>query len=256
MKLLVRCNACGAHHVADGEPDKAAVWRCASCFHTFATLPERPADAVAQGHLPRPLPRNLSAPTLDGTIPPSRPDRDAAFILEVSGIRQALTPPALLGREGADALVNDKDVSRAHARIDLEGDAFLLTDLGSTNGTFVNGARVTIQDLVDGDTIRLGSTTLLFRDPRPCRPRHIDVGRDGIVPLTGRQRLGGFLRDADLHLLRGALWIRVAPRDAEPFDFICRSRAQLLEVLDRQPVTSRVFVTQLACVTPHCELER
>jgi diguanylate cyclase (GGDEF)-like protein len=52
-------------------------------------------------------------------------------------------------------------VSREHAAIALSGDAVILNDLGSTNGTFCNGVRVTSRELVDGDKIMIGSTTIL-----------------------------------------------------------------------------------------------
>jgi pSer/pThr/pTyr-binding forkhead associated (FHA) protein len=53
----------------------------------------------------------------------------------------------------------DTGVSRRH--VQLEGHR--LTDLGSTNGTRVNGTRVTEADLEDGDVITIGSTEIVFR---------------------------------------------------------------------------------------------
>lgn len=58
---------------------------------------------------------------------------------------------------------DDPNVSRNHAEIRPEGDGFVLSDLGSTNGTTVNGARITQHRLVDGDRITLGATVLEFR---------------------------------------------------------------------------------------------
>src|SRR6266849_1548046 len=53
-------------------------------------------------------------------------------------------PEAILGRDNSATLAVPMDgVSRRHARIVVEGDAYWLEDLGSTNGTFVNGAPVT-----------------------------------------------------------------------------------------------------------------
>jgi pSer/pThr/pTyr-binding forkhead associated (FHA) protein len=50
----------------------------------------------------------------------------------------------------------DTNVSRKHAEVRPEGAGFLLSDLGSTNGTFVNGARITQHELSDGDVITFG----------------------------------------------------------------------------------------------------
>ncbi|HLF25942.1 MAG TPA: FHA domain-containing protein [Anaerolineae bacterium] len=68
-----------------------------------------------------------------------------------------------LGREaGNDIIINDPQVSRNHARLTLQGNAYLLEDLGSTNGTFVNGRRVSSPvALSAGDMVGLGDTVVL-----------------------------------------------------------------------------------------------
>ncbi len=68
-----------------------------------------------------------------------------------------------IGREaGNDILINDAQVSRHHARVTLQGSTYLLEDLGSTNGTFVNGRRVSGPvALSAGDMIGLGDTIVL-----------------------------------------------------------------------------------------------
>jgi len=68
-----------------------------------------------------------------------------------------------VGREaGNDIIINDPQVSRHHARLTLQGGAYVLEDLGSTNGTFVNGRRVTgLVSLSPGDMIGLGDTIVL-----------------------------------------------------------------------------------------------
>ncbi|TAK70375.1 MAG: DUF2662 domain-containing protein [Actinomycetota bacterium] len=68
-----------------------------------------------------------------------------------------------LGRgTDTDIRVDDPGVSRHHAEIVL-GPPTVIRDLGSTNGTFVNGHKVTETALIDGASIQLGSTTLVFR---------------------------------------------------------------------------------------------
>src|SRR6185503_352965 len=56
----------------------------------------------------------------------------------------------------------DPDASRAHAEVVREGDRFVLRDLGSTNGTFLEGRRVREGALCDGDLVRFGGTLALF----------------------------------------------------------------------------------------------
>jgi hypothetical protein len=58
---------------------------------------------------------------------------------------------------------DDPNISREHAAIRPDGDGFVLTDNGSTNGTLVNGAAITAHRLVDGDRIGVGATTIEFR---------------------------------------------------------------------------------------------
>jgi two-component system cell cycle response regulator len=67
-----------------------------------------------------------------------------------------------LGRgDRTDIRVLDDGVSREHAAIVRDGGKMVLVDLGSTNGTFCNGARVTRHDLTDGDKVSIGATTIL-----------------------------------------------------------------------------------------------
>jgi hypothetical protein len=58
--------------------------------------------------------------------------------------------------------IEDKNVSRHHAEIRPSGDAFVLVDLGSTNGSRVNGVRVDRHQLDDGDRISIGNIDLGF----------------------------------------------------------------------------------------------
>lgn len=70
----------------------------------------------------------------------------------------------LIGREGADVGLYDPKVSRKHAEIGLYGpDAYVLRDLASTNGTYLNGRRVVEKcKLRHDDVIRVGDTSLRF----------------------------------------------------------------------------------------------
>ncbi|GAB3497357.1 FhaA domain-containing protein [Nocardiopsis coralliicola] len=74
------------------------------------------------------------------------------------------TQVTLLGRgTDCDLRLVDNGVSRHHAEIRVEDDDAVLVDLGSTNGTFVNGQQVRRAGLVDGTRISLGRTTMTFR---------------------------------------------------------------------------------------------
>lgn len=93
------------------------------------------------------------------------PDEPAyAEVVLPDGNRVALgAEPMVIGRLPECAVVlGDPNVSRRHAEIRRAGDAVVVTDLGSTNGTRVNGATVHEQHLASGDEITVGSTTLVL----------------------------------------------------------------------------------------------
>jgi hypothetical protein len=68
-----------------------------------------------------------------------------------------------IGREASnDIVVQDAELSRNHARISRRGGAYVLEDLGSTNGTFVNRQRLTSpRNLAPGDEVGLGENVLM-----------------------------------------------------------------------------------------------
>jgi hypothetical protein len=63
----------------------------------------------------------------------------------------------------SDIVINDQNVSRRHAELHAVGDGYELIDLGSTNGSKVNGQRVSRCALNDGDQVTFGAITLRFR---------------------------------------------------------------------------------------------
>ena len=72
-----------------------------------------------------------------------------------------------IGRDATNSIaINDAEVSRRHARMELRGSAYVIQDLGSTNGTFVNGSRVSgMQVLNPGDTVSFGEGIVLVYEP-------------------------------------------------------------------------------------------
>ncbi|GAA4913332.1 FHA domain-containing protein [Stackebrandtia albiflava] len=69
-----------------------------------------------------------------------------------------------IGRgEQAQIRLPDVGISRVHVRIDFDGGQVIVTDLGSTNGTLVNGQRISTIALQPGDMIQLGTTSLTLQ---------------------------------------------------------------------------------------------
>lgn len=77
-----------------------------------------------------------------------------------------------IGREiGSDVFINEAEVSRRHARLTQQAGTYLLEDLGSTNGTFVNGQRLMSPHLMQpGETILVGENTTLVFEVAPFDP--------------------------------------------------------------------------------------
>jgi Protein of unknown function (DUF3662)/FHA domain len=90
----------------------------------------------------------------------------AALILDDGSNRHyQLTEGSIVVGRGQDAQFRlpDTGVSRRHLEITWDGQRALLADLGSTNGTTVNGTPVQTWQLVDGDVVRVGQSRLVFR---------------------------------------------------------------------------------------------
>ncbi|MFC1879366.1 FHA domain-containing protein [Chloroflexota bacterium] len=91
-----------------------------------------------------------------------------AYLVDPSGKQHKLSgPSANIGRAvESDVVIASKRVSREHARIRKEGHYWLLEDLASTNGTYLNEERISApQRLRDGDRVTVGEVTFSFHDP-------------------------------------------------------------------------------------------
>jgi pSer/pThr/pTyr-binding forkhead associated (FHA) protein len=82
-----------------------------------------------------------------------------------SGRDHAIGTEAVVGRApDVDFVIDDNLVSRRHVRVVRDGDGYAVEDLGSRNGTLLNGKKVVARTrLSDGDTIHVGGTDITFR---------------------------------------------------------------------------------------------
>ncbi len=80
--------------------------------------------------------------------------------------------------------LHDTEVSRNHAEFVRRGDVYAVRDLGSSNGTFVNGKPVTEQELTSGDQVQVGRSLLLYTGFIDDRVEDL-AGKVDIVPLAG-----------------------------------------------------------------------
>jgi len=89
---------------------------------------------------------------------------DWAPVLEIEGVRHALGARTVIGRGSeADITVDDTGISRKHLEIVWDGRRAEARDLGSTNGSTLNGARLTRAALPNESMLQIGRTRMLFR---------------------------------------------------------------------------------------------
>ncbi len=126
---------------------------------------QREPDAAAPGATMVYKPR--IQPTQAASVEELGVEREVA-VLRWNGQRRVLDKRrSVLGRSrDADVRIDDPNVSRRHAEIVQEGSTYWLVDLGSTNGTEVNGRRVQRVQLENGSTFTVGETTVTFTTER------------------------------------------------------------------------------------------
>ena len=94
--------------------------------------------------------------------------RGPALVVRAGGGRagesfETAGPRTLIGRSpDCDVFLDDVTVSRRHAEIAREGDAYVIRDLGSLNGTFVNRSRIETAELADDDEVQIGKYRMTF----------------------------------------------------------------------------------------------
>lgn len=149
------CPRCAAPLPAVGAP-------CQSCTLAFPAEPPVPPQPISTpADVIRFQPSALATQRLDTR-------RGRLLIQDGKGMGNVFEVPAadaiVIGRSAAaEVRLDDLAVSQQHCRIQAANGSFLLRDLKSTNGTFVNSLKVAEHALEDGNLIRIGETTLLFR---------------------------------------------------------------------------------------------
>jgi hypothetical protein len=119
-----------------------------------------------------------------------------------------------IGRhESNDLSFNSRNVSNYHAEILNEGDALVLHDLGSTNGSYVNEERVKRRKLGHGDRIRIGNNEITVRlangDSKDAEPNLPRVARQGSFRRAGSDNAGPTLKELILSLCHQKASVRL-----------------------------------------------
>jgi predicted component of type VI protein secretion system len=121
----------------------------------------------------------------------------ASVVLSFSG-REVKTyeldkPATVVGRDpGVDIVVDNLGVSRSHCQFLKRGDVFVIQDMNSSNGTYVNGKRVTEHNLNDNDQIVVGKYTLTYKAQGKAAAK-AGPGPAGVIPDS----LNTYMMDGD-----------------------------------------------------------
>ena len=165
-----RCPNCGSLlHSAEmlSDSSQAKCWMCMTVVTPSAdrakrvprTVVRQPAERRSAARFDRTSGSHIQSLEI--------PAGQAINICVVSGVSQGMEfelsrPLMTIGRVGgkADIQIDDPEVSRLHCAVEVRGDTILLSDLGSTNGTFVDNSRVLAARLNKMSQFRVGSSYL------------------------------------------------------------------------------------------------
>jgi len=193
--VIIECTNCRARYQYDEDrferkPSKKI--KCAKCgtifeIHNpaFAGKPgtqEKPAGDMtfAKREEAKPKPAPAQQTTSEAQLPggeerktgkvsaPQMPPGKRLSLAVINGpdagsVYRIEKPKVTIGRTGADLALNDSEISRAHAAVEIRDTTYLLEDLKSTNGTLVEGAKITgPTELQNHSEFQVGGSTLML----------------------------------------------------------------------------------------------
>ncbi len=171
----------------------------------------------------------LSRDTVVSDLPPIEVERDRALLLRMdgpdAGLVVSLTGASLeIGRHpSTDVTINDRGISRVHARVYVKDGLHFIEDMGSSNGTFVQGDRVDNSALRDGDVVQLGPRVSFrysladLRHEELMRQLHRSSTRDALTGVYNRQHFTERLAAETAYAIRHHSSVGVVMIDIDHF---------------------------------------
>jgi type III secretion system (T3SS) inner membrane Yop/YscD-like protein len=172
--MQASCDYCGTQHVlkdAEIAAHSKVQFHCSKCGRmTVVEIKNRPDRTAVMSPLPSFARANATSSSLD--LPPvdagvKLPAAKSAVLTVVSGpekgaIHKLKKARVILGRDGADIALDDKEISRHHCVLEVRESFANLKDLDSTNGTFFDEERVRAAMLQNGAEFRIGTSVIRF----------------------------------------------------------------------------------------------
>ncbi len=228
-----------------------------------------PVDDPSQTY--RTAPKSLIKPSHKNAclvyIYPTGPNMGSRYVLESNAITE-------IGRTDDCQVFNqDPSVSRLHARLDLRADGFYVTDLASTNGTYVNNAKIKECRLEDGDSVRVGNCLYRFLESGNLEMvYHEEIYRltviDSLTNLHNRRYMNDTLEREYSRALRYERPLSVVMFDIDRFkqvndlhghlagDFVLRDLASLVkQVIRKDELFCRYGGEEFCVILPETPLQ-
>ena len=180
--MNVRCPGCNkTYRVSEARlQGKSRVrLRCTACDSAFEVAvqgsvasEEAAAPAAGQGSGP-----NTTQTIREGELlsdsgkmrlgAPELPAGKRASLAVLSGPEQGKMipldrPRMVIGRSDAEIILEDPEISRRHAVLEIYGDRLVVRDLNSTNGTFIGDRKITAEQVENHEEFRVGSSRMMF----------------------------------------------------------------------------------------------
>jgi pSer/pThr/pTyr-binding forkhead associated (FHA) protein len=161
-----------------------------------------------------------------------------------------LAEATTIGRQNTcQVFLQDSSVSRQHARITRENDSFVLTDLNSHNGTWLNEQRIERHTLRAGDSFRIGETTFVFNAPLADTDLTVQYNQSFALVRGARRPvvfIPGFM-GSELWLDNERIWPNVKTMFTQP---------ELYQFPSKAPVEARHLVSQIVVIPRLIKIER
>ncbi|HSP15415.1 MAG TPA: FHA domain-containing protein [Thermoanaerobaculia bacterium] len=187
--MIIECTSCHSKYQYNEDrferkPSKKI--KCAKCGTVFeifnpafaAPAPAAPAVGDQTFHKKPEAKKPVEESTTEARVPQSSTGKTTAALALPPGKRLSLAiidgpdagnvfriekPRVTVGRSGADMNLNDTEASRQHAAVEVRDTAYIVLDLGSTNGTLVDGVKISgPTELTDKGEFVVGNSTIML----------------------------------------------------------------------------------------------
>ncbi|MCK5057562.1 MAG: zinc-ribbon domain-containing protein [Candidatus Aminicenantes bacterium] len=169
--MIIECPNCNSkYNVPDDKIQGRKKLKCSSCNNIFSIQSDRSEKSDEDSESKKDtakITKQSIGESLWSDENLKLPEDLKISIAVIKGARAGYIyhldkPYVLIGRGKVDLIIPDKEISRKHLAIEVRNDKVFLRDLGSTNGTFIDGEKASITEIHDQTELKIGQTTLML----------------------------------------------------------------------------------------------